>query len=311
MPRRLLVLAVCAVVPSALACTPARAVEAKPGAARMRTVSYVAAQQDAQVDASIPTPESVIGHKVGADYKLARWEKIVEYFQKLAAASDRIAVRQIDTTTENNPWILAEISSPETIQRLERAKWAQQRLADPRLIENDAERRTVLAEAKTTILVSCGLHSSEVAASQMSMELAYDLVSGNDARTLEILDNCIILLVPSTNPDGNNKVAEWYERNLGTPFEGARMPWLYQKYGGHDNNRDWFMLNLKETRILTKLLYYEWHPTILHDVHQMGNRGAILRAAFLRPGQPQRRSAHPPVAADHRRAYGDRAAGAR
>ncbi len=96
MPGKLLVLVVCAVVPSALACTPARAVEAKPGAAEMRTVSHAAAPQDAQVDASIPTPESVIGHKVGADYKLARWEKIVEYFQKLAAASDRIAVRQID-----------------------------------------------------------------------------------------------------------------------------------------------------------------------------------------------------------------------
>ncbi|MCH7871112.1 MAG: peptidase M14 [Planctomycetes bacterium] len=299
MPRSLVGLIVSLLSPALIACQPLGSLEARsaappseapaagaPATEAARTVEHSAAQ-DADVDASIPTPESVIGHKVGADFKLARWEKIVEYFQKLGEASDRVVVRQIDTTTEGNPWILAVISSPETIKQIERYKWAQERLTDPRLIKNDAERAEVLALAKTTILVSCGLHSSEVAASQMAMELAYDLASGNDARTREILDNCIILLVPSTNPDGNNKIVDWYEKNLGTPFEGARMPWLYQKYGGHDNNRDWFMLNLKETQILTKLLYHEWYPTILHDVHQMGNRGArFFVPPFFDPVNP-------------------------
>ncbi|MCH8806814.1 MAG: peptidase M14 [Planctomycetes bacterium] len=228
----------------------------------------------AQVRADVPTPASIIGHEVGADYELARWEKIVEYFDKLAAASDRVNVRRIGESTEGNPFLVCEISSAETIANLDKYKALQARLADPRLITEAGERERVLREAKTTILVSCGLHSSEVAASQMSMELAYKLASGDDERTREILDNCIILLIPSANPDGNNKVEQWYQRTLGTPYEGSRMPWLYQKYGGHDNNRDWYMLNLKETRILTNLLYYEWHPTILHDVHQMGNRGA-------------------------------------
>ena len=238
-------------------------------------------------NSAIPTPESVIGHRVGADYKLARWETIVEYFEKLGAASDRVNVRPIGETTEGNPYILAEISSPDTIRALDRYKSLQARLADPRLIANNDERLQVLRESKTTIIVTCGLHSSECAASQMSMELAYDLASRNDPRIQEILDNCIILLVPSANPDGHNKIVDWYERTLNTPHEGGSMPWLYQKYAGHDNNRDWFMLNLKETRILTRLLYHEWHPTILHDVHQMGNRGArFFVPPFFDPVNP-------------------------
>ncbi len=226
-----------------------------------------------QPSADIPTPAAIIGHEVGADYKLARWEKIVTYFDLLGRSSDRINVRRIGDTTEGNPYLLCEISSAETIARLDEYRALQARVADPRLIADPAERDRVELKAKTTIIVTCGLHSTEVAASQMSMELAYDLAVGNDPRTREILDNCIILLVPSANPDGHNKVIDWYEANLGTQYEGGRMPWLYQKYAGHDNNRDWFMLNLKETRLLTQVLYYEWHPTILYDIHQMGNRG--------------------------------------
>lgn len=222
----------------------------------------------------IPTPASVIGHEVGADYRLARWETIVEYFNRLGAASDRINVRQLDTSTEGQPYIFVEISSAETIRQLDRYRKFQAKLADPRLISDEADRVALLRDAKTTILVTCALHSNECAGSQMAMELAYDLAIGTDPRTREVLDHCIILLVPSANPDGNNKIIDWYERNLDTPYEGGRMPWLYQKYAGHDNNRDWFMLNLKETRILTKLMYHEWHPTISLDIHQMGNRGA-------------------------------------
>ncbi len=224
--------------------------------------------------AQIPTPASVIGHRVGADYKLARWAKIVEYFEKLGKASDRVNVRRVGVSTQGKPYLLAEISSPDTMRQLDKYRALQARLHDPRLIRDDIERGEVLRQAKTTIILSCSLHSSEVAAAQMSMELAYDLATGQDARTLEMLDNCIILLVPSANPDGIDKIIDWYEKYVGTPYEGGRMPRLYQKYAGHDNNRDWFMLNLKETRILTHILYHEWRPTILYDIHQMGNRGA-------------------------------------
>ncbi len=223
--------------------------------------------------ASVPTPESVIGHRVGEDFRLARWETIVTYFESLGQASDRVQVRRIGTTTEGRPFLLVEISGPETIRQLERYRALQHRLADPRLIADDAERQRVLREAKATVIITCSLHSTEVAASQMSMELAYELATRNDPEVREILENCIVLLVPCANPDGLDKVIDWYERWLGTPYEGGPMPWLYQKYAGHDNNRDWFMLNLTETRIVTRVLYHEWFPTILYDIHQMGNRG--------------------------------------
>jgi len=247
--------------------------------------------QSARVDA-IPTPESVIGHEVGADYKLARWETIVAYFNRLDTASERVRVRQVDVGTEGSPYIIAVIAAPETIRDLDKYKALQRQLADPRTMPPDrrddkAYRAELLADAKTTIVVTFGLHSSECAGSQTSMELAYDLATGDDARTLEMLEHCVIVLVPSANPDGNNKIVDWYERNLDTPYEGGRMPWLYQKYAGHDNNRDWFMLNLKESRILTELLYTEWFPTILYDVHQMGNRGArFFVPPFFDPVNP-------------------------
>ncbi len=223
--------------------------------------------------ADVPAPERVLGHRVGEDFKLARWETIVRYFEQLGQASDRVRVERIGTTTEGRPFLLAVISSPQTIAQLERYRTLQHKLADPRLIADAAERRRVLREAKATTIITCSLHSTEVAASQMSMELAYELATRDDAEAREILANCIVLLVPCANPDGLDKVIDWYERWLGTPYEGGPMPWLYQKYAGHDNNRDWFMLNLTETRIVTRVLYQQWFPTILYDIHQMGNRG--------------------------------------
>ena len=222
----------------------------------------------------VPTPESLIGFRVGTDFELARWEQIVQYFQALDAASERVSVRELGRSTENNPLLLVTISSPDTIANLDHYRSLQATLADPRRLRSSEEETALLDDAKVVIYVNCGLHSTEVASSQMAMELAYPLATGEDARTREILALCIILLVPSSNPDGNNKVVEWYERNRGTPFEGAPMPWLYHFYIGHDNNRDWFMLTQRETQLLTEVLYREWFPTIVCDIHQMGNAGA-------------------------------------
>ncbi|RJP37721.1 MAG: peptidase M14 [Phycisphaerales bacterium] len=245
------------------------------------SVAGVAVAQD------VPTPESVIGHRVGADYKLARWAKIVEYFEKLDPASDRVRVTRVDTSTEGLPYLLVEISSEANMRDLDRYRGLQARLHDPRLIRSDDQRAEVLRDARSVVLVSCSLHSNEVAAAQMAMELACDLATGDDPRTREILDNCIILLVPSANPDGIDKIIDWYEKYLGTPYEGGPMPWLYQRYAGHDNNRDWYMLNLKETRILTRIMYSQWRPTIMYDVHQMGNRGArFFVPPFFDPVNP-------------------------
>lgn len=220
----------------------------------------------------IPHPEVFLGHAVGADFKLAHWEQIVEYFHLVGERSERVLLEKIGRSTEDAPYIMATIAAPETLERLEHYKELQRLLANPDLIP-EGRREAVISDSKCVVLLACTLHSSEIGASQMSMELLYDLATGDDAETREILDNVIVLLVPSANPDGIDKVVDWYERSLGQPWEGQGMPWLYQKYTGHDNNRDWFMVTQQETKILSHVLYHEWYPAILYDIHQMGNSG--------------------------------------
>ena len=243
---------------------------------------------------TLQSPAAFLGHEVGADYKLVKWPRIVEYFEHLAANSDRLIVEDIGSTTDGNRMILATIASPDAIDDLSVDKARQRKISDPRLIAGESERNDLIRVSKVPILVNCQLHSTEVAASQMSMELAYNLVAQTNADIANILDRCIILLVPCANPDGQIMVAEWYERSIGTPWEGrASMPKLYQKYAGHDNNRDWFMLNLQETRNTTKVLYEQWFPTIVWDVHQMGNEGARL---FVPPFyDPKNQNVHPGI----------------
>ncbi len=243
----------------------------------------------AQVPAS---PEEVLGHRVGADYELARWPQIVDYFQRVDAASDRVSVHEMGATSEGQTMIYAVISSPDTVADPEIHREAQRRIADPRLIIDEAERRSLVDSSKVVILINCALHASEVGAPQMSMELLWKLAVGDDEQTRRILDRTIILLVPSANPDGLNIVADWYEESIGKPWEGRGLPWLYQKYSGHDNNRDWFMLNLIETRNETELIYKQWRPTIVWDVHQMGNRTARL---FVPPFHDPKNPNVPPL----------------
>ncbi|MGI6455660.1 MAG: M14 family metallopeptidase [bacterium] len=220
---------------------------------------------------AITGPEEFLGHPVGADFKLARWEKIVDYFQLVGEQSDRVLVEQLGTSTEGSPYIMATVSSPDTWDDLDRFKRYQRWLSHPEELP-EGKKEEVLRQAKTVILISCAIHSNEIASTQMAMELLHHLASGDDADTKAILDNTIILLVPAANPDGVNKVIDWYERSLGQPWEGRGMPWLYQKYVGHDNNRDWFMITQQETLILNQVLYHEWYPCILYDIHQMGNQ---------------------------------------
>jgi len=143
---------------------------------------------------------------------------------------------------------VAFISAPENIRNLEKYKAIQTKLADPRKVVGPAERDQLTAEGRTVVVISCSIHSTEIVASQMSMQLAYELASANDADTLSILRNTILILIPSPNPDGIDIVADWYRQTLGTSQEGTGPPELYHHYAGHDDNRDWFMMNLKETR---------------------------------------------------------------
>jgi hypothetical protein len=241
---------------------------------------------------SIESPESFLGHKVGADYKLARWPQILEYCQRVAAQSDRVLLREMGVSSEGQPMVYAEISSPETIANIGRHRRHQEFIADPRKISSAEERHRLAHDSKVVVLVNCGLHANEVAGSQMAMEMLYLLADGNSPDILEILEGTIILLVPSANPDGLNIVNDWYVSTLGKPWEGTGLPELYQKYAGHDNNRDWFMLNLIETKNQTKVIYEDWRPTIVWDVHQMGNRTARM---FVPPFHDPKNPNVPPL----------------
>ncbi len=235
----------------------------------------------------VRAPEDFIGHGVGEDYKLARWETIAGYFKHVGERSGRVNVRDIGTTTENRPFIVAEISSETTIADRAKHLEDQRKIADPRLISSADEEARLIKDAKVTVFVNCNLHSTEIASSQMAMELLYDLATGDSAEIAEILEKVIVVLVPSANPDGLEKVIDWYERSLGTPWEGAGMPWSYHTYAGHDNNRDWFMLNLTETKLETEVLYKEWFPHVVYDVHQMGNaRARFFVPPFFDPKNP-------------------------
>ncbi|HEX6626302.1 MAG TPA: M14 metallopeptidase family protein, partial [Pyrinomonadaceae bacterium] len=234
-----------------------------------------------------PSPRSVLGFTPGDDRKVADWPEITNYFERLDRASDRVRVEQVGATTLGRPLVAAFISAPENIRELAKYKDIQRRLADPRLVGSEAERDRLLREGKTVVAISCSIHSTEIVGSQMSMQLAYELAAANDNETRAILRSTILILIPSANPDGNDIVADWYRRSLGQPWEGSEPPELYHHYAGHDNNRDWFMLNLEETRAVTRLFWKEWFPQIVYDVHQQGSTGSrFFIPPFYDPPNP-------------------------
>jgi hypothetical protein len=225
--------------------------------------------------APITPPGRFAGHRIGEDRKLVKYPAIVEYLERLALESDRVRVVDIGRTTLGNRMVAAVISSPANLRASDEYRDIARRLRGARgLDENQA--RQLSERGKAIVAVTLNLHSTEIGSSQMALELAYRLASDDSADIQQVLDNTILLLVPSLNPDGQMMVCDWYEKGLGTPFEGGRLPWLYHPYAGHDNNRDWFMLNLVETREVTRFLYQEWFPQALHDQHQMGTRGPRL-----------------------------------
>ena len=159
------------------------------------------------------------------------------------------------------------------MRRLEAIRAAQRKLADPRSLTADEE-RALLASQPAVVVIQCNIHATEIASAQMAMELAYRLATIDTLR--RALDDVVVLLLPSANPDGEQMIVEWYRRNLGTRWEGGPTPWLYHPYVGHDNNRDWYMVTQRETRLITDLLYRQWFPEVFYDVHQMGNEGMRL-----------------------------------
>ncbi len=218
-------------------------------------------------DAAIPTPESVFGFYPGADFQLADWPSILQYLQTLDAASDRMVLEEIGHTAEGQPMVLAIISSPENLARRERYRAIAERLARARGVD-ESEARQLASEGKAVIWIDSGMHATEVAHGQHAPELAYVMVAGESPELQRIRDDVILLLMPNMNPDGLNIVVDWYRSNLGTPFETASLPVLYQKYAGHDNNRDWYMITQAETRAVARQLYHTWYPQVVYNHHQ-------------------------------------------
>jgi hypothetical protein len=218
------------------------------------------------VAADVPTPKQHLGYEPGADYKLASYTEIVGYFEKLAQSSDRIKLVEYGKTSSGRPTYIAFISDAANLRELDRYKGITRRLALGTASPEEAAR--LAKQGKAIVWIDSGLHSTEVAPAQHAPELAHRLITDESDEVRRIRANVILLQVPVINPDGHEMVVEWYRKNLGTPHELAPLPKLYQKYAGHDNNRDWYMMNLQETRNASRLLFHEWFPQIVYNQHQ-------------------------------------------
>ena len=247
----------------------------------------LAAPATAQQPAAIPTPEDFFGHQMGADRKLARWDKLVEYYNLIDAASDRVQVVNMGPSTLGEPFLSIFVSSPENLARLDELKRMNAVLQDPRG-HTRADVDVAIANGKVFFVQSYALHSTEVACSQSPAEIMYLFATRDDDEIHEILDNTVSILIPAFNPDGVGIVNEWYDRWVGTEYEGARPPELYHHYIGHDNNRDAFMQNTVESRYGAEILFREWIPQAYIDHHQMGAYTArIYLPPYAEPIRPE------------------------
>jgi hypothetical protein len=237
------------------------------------TSGFASAQQH------ITSPTEAFGFKPGTDRKLADWKELVAYYQKLAGKTDRIQYRELGKTTEGRPFVALTISSPENLKNIDEYKEITHKLSDAR-ITSPAQAEALIKRGKTILIVTCNIHSTEIASSQSAAEFAYRMATGNTPQIQAILQNVIIVLVPSLNPDGEQLVVDWYKKYLGTPYEGVEPPVIWTHYTGHDDNRDWYAFTQQETRLTVSKVLNAYHPQILYDLHQMGADGPRL---FLPP----------------------------
>ena len=245
----------------------------------------------AQSTAALVSPADFLGFPVGADNKLARWDRIVDYMRQASTTSDRVHFRELGKTSNGNPFIVLEISSPDTLANLDRYKTLQRKLYFQGGAPADSERDDIFRQGKAVVLVTCSIHATEIGASQMSLELVHKLATDTSPQVRKILDNVILLLVPSLNPDGQILVTDWFNKNLGTPYENSPIPYLYHPYVGHDNNRDMYMFTQKESQHTARLLWSDWFPSVWLDEHQMGSNGARI---FVMPAtDPINQNVHP------------------
>jgi hypothetical protein len=239
------------------------------------------------------SPDQFIGFKLGADNKLVRWDKIVEYMKLAAAGSERIHLRELGKSTAGNPFLALEISSPDTIRNLERYRQYSRKLYFQDGTPSARERDDIFRLGKVVVLVTCSVHANEIGPTQMALELVHKLATDESPAIKKILDNVIFVIVPSANPDGQIAVTDWFNRNHDTPYSASPLPYLYHPYAGHDINRDMYMFTQKETQYMAQLAWHDWFPTVWLDQHQMNMGGPRI---FVMPAaDPINPNVHPVI----------------
>lgn len=214
----------------------------------------------------LPSPKDVLGHTPGENYYLANYEDSISYFHALAAKSDKIKMFTAGQSTHGKTLEFAVISNPKNLAKWEEYKAISRKLADSRGL-TDAEAQQLAKQSKIIVHIDGGMHASEVADHQLPIQLAHTLLTSTDPKIIEYLDKVIVVLWPTLNPDGQDMVVDWYRSNVGGAHETSPMPWLYQEYVGHDNNRDGYMLNMKESQVVTAAVQ-DNAPAIFYSQHQ-------------------------------------------
>ncbi len=256
-------------------------------------LGLVAGSVQSQAPPKVTTPQQQFGHEIGADYVLPNYSQLVEYWQKLDRESDRMQLVDIGKTAEGRSQYMAILTAPENFKKLDRYKEISRRLALAEDLTDD-QARQLAAEGKAVVWIDGGLHATEVLGAQQLMELVFQLVSRTDPETTRFLRDVIVLAVHA-NPDGHELVANWYMREKDPAKRSTSgVPRLYQKYIGHDNNRDFYLNSQPETINISRVQYREWFPQIVYNHHQTGPTGTVLFAPpFRDPFNYQLRPARP------------------
>jgi hypothetical protein len=224
---------------------------------------------------NVPSPKSHFGFNIGDNYQLANYTQTEAYLQKLAAASNKMKLQSIGTTEEGRTQYMVIVSDPANLSKLARYKSISQQMARAEGL-TDENAKQLSNEGKAVVWIDGGLHANEVLGIHQWIESLYQLLSRNDEETKRILKSTIILFVHA-NPDGQELQSNWYMRHTDTLKRNtANLPRLYQKYIGHDNNRDFYMTNMSESRNMSLQQYVEWMPQILYNHHQTGPAGTVV-----------------------------------
>ena len=236
---------------------------------------------------TVTSPEKYFGFQLGADRKMARWDKIVDYYSVLEKESGgKMKVINMGPTEEGNPFLMVIITSAKNLADINNIQKNNLTLVHPGNTP-EAEIKKIIATGKVVIVQSMSMHATEIGGTQMAPELAYDMLTRKDEDAQRILDNVVLIEVPCFNPDGEIMVTDWYNKTLGTPYEGSNYPSLYAKYIGHDDNRDALLTSMRESQYMASLLFTDWRPEVYVDHHHMGSYGArISLPPYAEPTRP-------------------------